>query len=514
MPVFNEEAALEAQRPPAAPLPGRRASVLLADRHRRQREHRCHARHRAGPRARAAGRRAAAHRSQGPRARAARGLVAQRREGPLLHGRRPVDGPARPAPARGAAAVGAQRPRHRHPPRALGAGRARPQARAHLARLQPPAAHRAARALLRRAVRLQGACTATAARRLLDDVRDDGWFFDTELLVLAQRRGLRIHEVPVDWVDDPDSRVDIVRTAIEDLRGVARLAAAGPVVRFMGVGVLSTIAYAVLYLAAARRARRRRRERRRAGHHRGGQHRRQPPPDLRRARARRARAPSRARGGRLRPHPGADEPRAREPAPASTPRRRAPSSWPCWSSRARRRRSRATSPCAPGSSPARGRRARRPRRRRAKTYGWWEHSRARWRSWRARRAAPAVASRSAWARRARRSTRPGAARAAGARRSTGPRRSRRPPSSSPPPVAPGSRSAVDHLVSDEVRALVARIEAEQGRLDVLVNDVWGARAPLRVGHAGVGARPRATGCGWCAWRSRPTSSPATTRCRC
>ena len=129
------------------------------------------------------------------------------------------------------------------------------------------------------------AVTATAARRLLDDVRDDGWFFDTELLVLAQRRGLRIHEVPVDWVDDPDSRVDIVRTAIEDLRGVARLAAAGPVVRFMGVGVLSTIAYAVLYLAAARRARRRRRERRRAGHHRGGQHRRQPPPDLRRARA-------------------------------------------------------------------------------------------------------------------------------------------------------------------------------------------------------------------------------------
>ena len=54
--------------------------------------------------------------------------------------------------------------------------------------------------------------------------------------------------MPVDWVDDPDSRVDIVRTAIEDLRGVARLALAGPVVRFMAVGVLSTIAYALLYL--------------------------------------------------------------------------------------------------------------------------------------------------------------------------------------------------------------------------------------------------------------------------
>jgi len=92
------------------------------------------------------------------------------------------------------------------------------------------------------------AITASAAKRLLGDVRDDGWFFDTELLVLAQRRGLRIHEVPVDWVDDPDSRVDIVRTAIDDVRGVARLALAGPVVRFMLVGVLSTIAYALLYV--------------------------------------------------------------------------------------------------------------------------------------------------------------------------------------------------------------------------------------------------------------------------
>ncbi len=73
---------------------------------------------------------------------------------------------------------------------------------------------------------------------LLDEVRDDGWFFDTELLVLAQRRGLRIHEVPVDWVDDPDSRVQIVRTALDDLRGVARLAAAAPLARFLGIGVV------------------------------------------------------------------------------------------------------------------------------------------------------------------------------------------------------------------------------------------------------------------------------------
>jgi putative flippase GtrA len=93
------------------------------------------------------------------------------------------------------------------------------------------------------------AVTHGAAAQLLPQIRDDGWFFDTELLVLAGRDGLRIHEVPVDWVDDPDSRVDIVHTAIEDLKGVARLALAMPVARFAAVGLASTIAYALLFLA-------------------------------------------------------------------------------------------------------------------------------------------------------------------------------------------------------------------------------------------------------------------------
>ena len=97
-------------------------------------------------------------------------------------------------------------------------------------------------------------CGFKAVRRevldgLLEQVRDDGWFFDTELLVLAQRRGLRIHEVPVDWIDDPDSRVRIMRTAIDDLRGVARLTAGSQLARFACVGVLSTIAYGLLFLA-------------------------------------------------------------------------------------------------------------------------------------------------------------------------------------------------------------------------------------------------------------------------
>jgi glycosyltransferase involved in cell wall biosynthesis len=92
------------------------------------------------------------------------------------------------------------------------------------------------------------AARTAAVRDLLPEVRDEGWFFDTELLVLAERRGLRIHEVPVDWVEDPDSRVDIVSTALGDLRGVARLAAGSRVLRFVAIGIVSTLAYALLYL--------------------------------------------------------------------------------------------------------------------------------------------------------------------------------------------------------------------------------------------------------------------------
>ncbi|PTA47451.1 glycosyltransferase [Micromonospora sp. RP3T] len=126
------------------------------------------------------------------------------------------------------------------------------------------------------------AIRADVAAELLPLVQDTGWFFDTELLVLAQRAGLRIHEVPVDWVDDPDSRVDIVATALADLRGIGRLARAlvtgalplarlraqlgraplpappaqvpvglpGQLVRFAAVGVASTLAYLVLFLLA------------------------------------------------------------------------------------------------------------------------------------------------------------------------------------------------------------------------------------------------------------------------
>ena len=103
-----------------------------------------------------------------------------------------------------------------------------------------------------------------AAQMLLPLVEDNEWFFDTELLVTAERMGLRIGEVPVDWVDDPDSRVDIVSTAADDLRGVWRLlvrrptglrrvrsneVAADQLLRFAGVGVLSTLGYLFLFVA-------------------------------------------------------------------------------------------------------------------------------------------------------------------------------------------------------------------------------------------------------------------------
>lgn len=117
------------------------------------------------------------------------------------------------------------------------------------------------------------AIRADRAAELLPLVEDNEWFFDTEMLTLAERAGMRIHEVPVDWVDDPDSRVDIMSTALADLRGITRLIrgfatgrlsvdhitrrAALPepdrsllhnLIRFAIVGVGSTLLFALLFL--------------------------------------------------------------------------------------------------------------------------------------------------------------------------------------------------------------------------------------------------------------------------
>jgi glycosyltransferase involved in cell wall biosynthesis len=117
-------------------------------------------------------------------------------------------------------------------------------------------------------------CGFKAIRRdtaglLLPFVDDQEWFFDTELLIQAERQGLRIHEVPVDWIDDPDSRVHIARTARDDLLGVWRLVRrhsrnesspidiaprshevlhGGETARYTSVGVVSTLVYLIFYL--------------------------------------------------------------------------------------------------------------------------------------------------------------------------------------------------------------------------------------------------------------------------
>jgi glycosyltransferase involved in cell wall biosynthesis len=67
------------------------------------------------------------------------------------------------------------------------------------------------------------AITRAAARELLPVVEDTGWFFDTELLVVAEKCGYRIHEQPVRWTEDPDSRVRLASTAWGDLKGIARV---------------------------------------------------------------------------------------------------------------------------------------------------------------------------------------------------------------------------------------------------------------------------------------------------
>jgi glycosyltransferase involved in cell wall biosynthesis len=65
--------------------------------------------------------------------------------------------------------------------------------------------------------------TRQVVREILPLVEDQAWFFDTELLLIAEKNGYRLKEIPVRWVDDPDSRVKIFKTAWEDLKGLWRL---------------------------------------------------------------------------------------------------------------------------------------------------------------------------------------------------------------------------------------------------------------------------------------------------
>ncbi len=72
------------------------------------------------------------------------------------------------------------------------------------------------------------AITGDAARKLVPLVVDNAWFFDSELLIIAEKNGFKIKEVPVHWEDDPDTRVRVISTAWEDIKGLLRL-------RFRGI---------------------------------------------------------------------------------------------------------------------------------------------------------------------------------------------------------------------------------------------------------------------------------------
>jgi glycosyltransferase involved in cell wall biosynthesis len=67
------------------------------------------------------------------------------------------------------------------------------------------------------------AMTRSAAEAIVPKIKNNNWFFDTELLIIAAKRGYRIKTVPVKWQDDPNSSVNVMKTAAEDLKGLLRL---------------------------------------------------------------------------------------------------------------------------------------------------------------------------------------------------------------------------------------------------------------------------------------------------
>jgi len=79
------------------------------------------------------------------------------------------------------------------------------------------------------------AISREAAQQIMPLIEDNNWFFDTELLILGEKLGYRVKDVPVEWVEDPDTRVKIGATVMEDLRGLLRLRTGRPWRRAEGV---------------------------------------------------------------------------------------------------------------------------------------------------------------------------------------------------------------------------------------------------------------------------------------
>ncbi len=208
--------------------------------------------------------------------------------GRRLHGRRPLHLALRPAPARRPAALGPPRRGHRLAAGPRRARRAWPKRELDLAGLQPAAQAHAARPLQRRPVRLQGAAprrgraSCSPWSRTTSGSSTPSCWSPPSVWACASAR------CPVDWVDDPDSRVHIVSTAADDLRGVWRMlrpatqgaaphplatqVAADQLLRFAGVGVISTLGYLFLFIAWRPLLGALRRQRARPGHRHPLQH--------------------------------------------------------------------------------------------------------------------------------------------------------------------------------------------------------------------------------------------------
>ncbi len=64
-------------------------------------------------------------------------------------------------------------------------------------------------------------------RRIVEEiipkVKDNAWFFDTELLIKAEKKGFKIKEIPVYWTENKDSKVNIIKTIVDYMRSIFRL---------------------------------------------------------------------------------------------------------------------------------------------------------------------------------------------------------------------------------------------------------------------------------------------------
>lgn len=65
--------------------------------------------------------------------------------------------------------------------------------------------------------------TRNVIEKLIPKIKENDWFFDGELLIVAEKSGYKIYEEPVHWVDNPGSTVRLISTISGDIKVMARL---------------------------------------------------------------------------------------------------------------------------------------------------------------------------------------------------------------------------------------------------------------------------------------------------